>query len=126
MIGNSYLRALYSYCDEDTSISQLLEFLKSKDSEFIGSLEQEPVEPDSLDDNEVIFLTKVSALIDYYLQMHGIEVPPWLRHPKLRFKYPYYHRKRISDFDKVRLIYSTPAPFRNRNVYFDLDDIVRV
>ncbi len=38
MIGNKYLQALCDYPDEDTSINQLLEFLKSKDSEFLDSL----------------------------------------------------------------------------------------
>ena len=38
MIGNKYLQVLYDYPDKDTSINQLLELLKSQDSEFIESL----------------------------------------------------------------------------------------
>jgi len=122
MIGNKYLQAFYEYPDEDTSLNQLLEFLKSKDKKFLDSL-YEPVDINACNDNEIIFLTKISALIDYHLQLHGFEVPNWLRDEKLRFEKPYYHSKRISDFDKVN---TNPAPFRARNVYFELEGIKRV
>ncbi|KUO48950.1 MAG: hypothetical protein APF76_09920 [Desulfitibacter sp. BRH_c19] len=125
MIGNKYLQAFYEYPDEDTSLNQLLEFLKSKDKKFLDSL-YEPVDINACNDNEIIFLTKISALIDYHLQLHGFEVPNWLRDEKLRFEKPYYHSKRISDFDKVKLLYTNPAPFRARNVYFELEGIKRV
>lgn len=125
MIGNKYLQALFAYPDEDTSLNQLLELLKSKDKEFIDSL-YEPIDLKACTSNEKIFLTKVSALIDYYLQLHGIEVPDWLRDESLSFDKPYYHSKRISDFEKVKLLYTNPAPFRARNVYFDLEGIKRV
>jgi hypothetical protein len=126
MIGNKYLRDLFNYPDEDTSLNQLLELLKCKDAEFIDSLKREPVDINSCTDLEIKFLAKASALIDYYLQLHNIEVPGWLRNEKLSFKKPYYHSRRISDFDKVRLQYTNPAPFRARNVYFDLEGIKRV
>jgi hypothetical protein len=126
MIGNKYLRDLFNYPDEDTSLNQLLELLKSKDAKFIDSLKREPVDIGLCDDSEVEYLTKVSALIDYYLQLYNMEVPDWLRSDKLTFKKPYYHSRRISDFDKVRLLYTNPAPFRARNVYFDLEGIKRV
>jgi hypothetical protein len=126
MIGNKYLRDLSNYPDEDTSFNQLLELLKSKDAKFIDSLKSEPVDIDLCDDLEIKYLTKASALIDYYLQLHNLEIPSWLRNKKLHFKKPYYHSKRISDFDKFRLQYTNPSPFRARNVYFDLESIKRV
>ncbi|HHX26876.1 MAG TPA: hypothetical protein GX721_09445 [Firmicutes bacterium] len=126
MIGNSYLQGLFEYTDEDTSLNQLLELLTYKDTKFIDSLWNEPVDPDSCTEEEIVYLTKASALIDYYLQIHGIEVPDWLRDERLCFEKPYYHSKRLSDFEKVRLIYTNPAPFRARNVYFDLEGIKRV
>ena len=55
-----------------------------------------------------------------------MEVPDWLRDERLQFDRPYYHAKRISDFDKVKLQYTSTGPFRARNVYFDLDSIGRV
>lgn len=125
MIGNKYLQQLFEYPDEDTSINQLLELLKSKDMKFVHSL-KEPVNIDLCTDKEIEFLTKVSALIDYYLQIHRIEVPNWLRDDKLKFDKPYYYSKRISDFEKLRLQYTNPAPFRARNVYYDLQGIQRV
>lgn len=79
MIGNKYLRDLFEYSDEDTSINQLLELLKFRDVEFIDSLEHEPVNLGACNNEEIKYLTKVSALIDYYLQLHGLEVPDWLR-----------------------------------------------
>ncbi|HZX21052.1 MAG: hypothetical protein WBJ17_08670 [Natronincolaceae bacterium] len=126
MIGNKHLRDLFEYQDEDTSINQLLELLKDKNTEFIDSLECEPVELNACNNEEIIYLTKVSALIDYHLQLHGLEVPDWLRDERLIFEKPYFHPKRISDFDKVKLQYTNPAPFRTRNVYFDLHGIERV
>ncbi len=65
-------------------------------------------------------------MIDYYLQLHGIEVPDWLRDKKLVFDQPYYHPKRLSDFEKLKLQYTNPAPFKTRNVYYDLEGIKRV
>ena len=125
MIGNEYLRALFDYPDEDTSLNQLLELLKCKEIRFIDSLGK-PVDIDSCNDEEIEYLTKVSALIDYYLQIQGIDVPEWIRDERLRFYKPYYHSSRISDFEKLRLLYTNPAPFRARNVYFDLHGIQRV
>lgn len=125
MIGNKYLQSLFDYQDEDTSLNQLLEMLKYKDAEFIESLNN-PVNLELCTDKEIIYLTKVSSLIDYYLQSHNIEVPQWLRDEKLSFDKPYYHSKRISDFEKVKLQYTNPSPFKTRNVYFNLDGINRV
>ena len=125
MIGNKYLMELFQYSDEDTSINQLLELLKFKDTEFINSL-YKPIDIESCNDEEIRYLTKVSALIDYYLQLHDMEVPNWLRDERLSFERPYFHPKRLTDFDKVKLQYTNPAPFRARNVYFDLHGIERV
>ena len=125
MIGNKYLKGLFEYPDENTSINQLLELLKSKDMKFINSL-FEPIDIDNYNDEEIKYLIKVSALIDYYLQLHDIEVPDWLRDERLRFKKPYFHSKRISDFEKVKLQYTNPSPFKARNVYFDLHGIERI
>ena len=125
MIGNKYLKSLYEYPDEDTSINQLLETLKSKDMECINKL-YKPVDINECDSKEIEYLTKVSTLIDYCLQLKDIELPLWLRDERLRFKKPYFHPKRISDFEKVKLQYSNPAPFRMRNVYFDLEGIGRI
>lgn len=125
MIGNRYLQELFNYPDEDASLNQLLELLRYKDVKFMDSL-KEPVDLGLCTDEEIEYLTKVSALMDYYLQIHEIEVPHWIRDEKLRFEKPYYYSTRISDFEKVRLQYSNPAPFRVRNVYYDLQGIQRV
>ena len=126
MIGNKYLEGFFNYEDEDTSFNQLLETLKYKDMKFIDSLTHEPVDLDICSEDELIYLTKASALIDDYLQTHEIEVPDWLRDRRLVFDRPYYHSKRISDFEKVRLQFTSTGPFRARNTYFDLDGIGRV
>ena len=55
-----------------------------------------------------------------------IAVPEWLRSNILRFEVPYYHSKRISDFEKFKLQMTNPGPFRARNVYFDLTGIGRI
>ena len=125
MIGNKYLQTLFNYSDEDTSLNQLLEMLKYKDMKFIDTLNT-PLDMDLCSSVEIVYLTKVSALIDYYLQVHDIKVPDWIRDEKLKFDKPYYHSKRISDFEKLKLQYSNPSPFRIRNVYFDLDGIERI
>lgn len=125
MIGNKYLKSLYEYKDKDTSLNQLLELLKSKDNSFTESL-YKPVDINECTDKEIEYLTVAAALIDYYLQVYGIEVPNWIRDEKLIFDKPYYHSRRISDFHKVKLLYTNPAPFKIRNVYFDLSGIQRV
>ncbi|WP_425445850.1 hypothetical protein [Dethiothermospora halolimnae] len=125
MIGNKYLRALFEYPDEDTSLNQLLELLKTQDKEFIDSL-YEPIDIEMCNKEELEYLIKISALIDYKLQMYGMKVPDWIRNGKLRFEKPYYHSKRLSDFDKFKLLYTSPAPFSRRNVYFHLQGIKRI
>ena len=76
--------------------------------------------------DEIRYLTKISALIDYYFQVHELEIPRWIRDERLQFDRPYYHLKRINDFDRLKLQIESPAPFRRRNTYFDLDAIVRI
>lgn len=125
MIGNKYLQGLFLYPDKDTSLNQLLELLKSQDADFINSL-KEPLDLDLCNKQELAFLTKVSALMDHCLQLQNLDVPNWLRNEKLSFDKPYYHSKRLSDFDKIRLQYTNPAPFKRRNVYFDMEGIKRV
>ena len=125
MIGSKYLRELFHYPDQNTSINQLLELLKVKDPGFIESL-SEPIDLSLCTEEEIKFLTITAALIDYYLQKHGLEVPVWLRSDTLSFDRPFYYPKRISDFDKVKLQCTNPYPFRARNVYFDLAGIERV
>ncbi len=125
MIGNKYLSELYKTVDEDTALNQIMEMLKSNDIEFIESLKK-PINIDLCDTNELEHLTKIVAIIDYFLQLNGMEVPNWIRDKRLAFQTPYYHSRRISDFEKIRLIYSSPAPFRARNVYFDLDALTRI
>ena len=125
MIGNKYLLSLFKYPDEDTGINQLLDYLKMKNKDFMQSL-YEPVNLDNCSAKELDYLTKISALIDYHLQLIEMEVPDWLRDDRLSFDKPYYLSKNLSDFDKVKLQYTCPAPFRARNVYFDLEGIKRV
>ena len=125
MIGNRYLMELYEIGDEDTSLNQLLELLKSKDENFIESL-NDSIDLNYCNPHEIEYLTKISAIIDYSLQMNDFKVPDWLRDDRLEFDKPYFHSKRISDFDKFKLQFSSPAPFRARNVYFDLNGLIRV
>lgn len=126
MIGNKHLEELFNYQDEDASINQLLEFLKYKDPDFIYGLKKEYVDLDLCTYDEIKYLTIISGLIDYYFQIHELEIPKWIRDERLQFKRPYYHVKRINDFDKFKLQIENPSPFRRRNTYFDLDSIVRV
>ncbi len=125
MIGNKYLQELFKCPDEDSALNQLLELLKSKDAKLMDSLAR-PVDLNLCKDEEIIFLTKVAALVDYYLQLHGIKVPAWIRDEKLEFERPYYHSQRLSDFEKFKLQYTNPSPFKIRNVYFDLKGIERI
>lgn len=125
MIGNKYIKSLFAYEDEDLALSHLLEMLKFDDKDFISSL-YSALDINLCNKEEIEFLTKVAAITDYYLQLKNKEVPRWLRDSRLEFDTPYYHSKRISDFEKFRLQYSLPAPFRNRNVYFDLHSLIRV
>ena len=125
MIGNKYLQSLYKYSDKDTSLNQLLELLKSKDKQFIDSM-YNSVDINLCNADELRYLTIAAALIDYYMQINDIDIPEWLRNEKLIFDKPYYYSERISDFDKVKLQYTNPAPFKIRNVYFDMDGIKRV
>lgn len=126
MIGNKYIEGLFNYPDEDTSINELLELLKYKDPNLIDSLKKEDINLDLCTNDEIKYLTKVSSLIDYYFQIHEFEIPKWIRDERLQFDMPYYHSKRINDFERLKLQIESPSPFRRRNVYFELDSIVWV
>ena len=126
MIWNKYIKKLFNYLDEDTSINELLELLKYKDLNFIDSLKKEDINLDLCTNDEIIYLTKVSSLIDYYFQLHELEIPKWIRDKRLQFNKPYYHSKRINDFERLKLQIESPSPFRRRNIYFELDSITRV
>ncbi|MFW5648542.1 MAG: hypothetical protein ACOCG5_05600 [Candidatus Alkaliphilus sp. MAG34] len=126
MIGNKYIEGLFNYPDEDTSINELLELLKYKDPNFIDSLKKEDINLDLCTNDEIKYLTKVSSLIDYYFQIHEFKIPKWIRDERLQFDMPYYHSKRINDFERLKLQIESPSPFRRRNVYFELDSIVWV
>ncbi|MFU7515528.1 hypothetical protein [Clostridium sp. HCS.1] len=126
MIGNKYLKELYNYNDRDTSINQLLEILKFKDKDFINSLYEEEVNIDLLNEKEKEFVIISVSLIDHFLQIYNLDVPNWIRDERLSFTFPYYYNRRLSDFEKVKLLFTNPSPFRLRNVYFDLNSIVRI
>lgn len=126
MIGNKYIEGLFNYPDEDTSINELLELLKYKDPNLIDSLKKEDINLDLCTNDEIKYLTKVSSLIDYYFQIHEFKIPKWIRDERLQFDMPYYHSKRINDFERLKLQIESPSPFRRRNVYFELDSIVWV
>ena len=125
MIGNEYLQELYKFSDRDTSLNQLLEFFKGNDKEFLESLVTS-IDLDHCTKEELEYLTIVTALIDYNLQINNLPIPSWIRDSRLNFVKPFYHSSRLSDFEKVRLLYTCPAPFKARNVYFDLAGLRRV
>lgn len=126
MIGNNYLKELYEYEDTDMSLNQLLEYIKFKDKGFIKSIFESPVNIDDCNAKEIIFLTLTAAIIDYFFQINEIDIPEWIRDERLVFEVPYYYPKRLTDFEKVKLQFSNPAPFRRRNVYFELEGLHRV
>lgn len=126
MIGNKYIEDLFNYPDEDTSINELIELLKYKEPDFIDSLKKEDINLDLCTNDEIRYLTKLSSLIDYYFQIHEFKIPKWIRDGRLQFDKPYYHSKRINDFEKFKLQVESPSPFRRRNTYFGLDSITRV
>ena len=76
MIGNRYLAELYEAVDEDTAFNQVMEMIISNDYEFIESLNK-PVDISLCEAEELIFLTKIAAILDYYLQIVGKVVPQW-------------------------------------------------
>lgn len=104
---------------------QLLELLASKDEAFLESLVV-PLEIAALDEAERHYLTIIFAIIDHQLQLAKLDVPNWIRAEAFCFDQPYFHSKRLSDFEKVKIQYTVPGPFRARNVYIDPDGLMRV
>lgn len=126
MIGNEYLKELFEHPDENHALNHLLDLTKKQDENFVQSIKDNPPDLDLCTQEELNFLTKVAAIIDYLFQLNGIEVPAWLRDSRLEFDKPYFHSRRISNIDKIKLIGKSPAPLRNRNVYFELESLKRV
>ena len=125
MIGNKFLKNLYDYPDVDTSINQLLELLASNDRAFLESLTM-PLDIAALNEAERHYLTIIFAIIDHQLQLNQIDVPHWIRDEAFCFDQPYFHSNRLSDFEKVKIQYTVPGPFKARQVYIDPDGLTRV
>ena len=125
MIGNKYLEEFYTFYDRDTAISQLLELLHVEDSAFIKSISEQHPNIDDCTQEELEFLTVISALLDYFMQLKNLNIPTWIRDPRLIFESPFYYSKRGSDFEKLKIMITSPGPFRRRNVYFDLNSLSR-
>lgn len=126
MIGNEYLKKIFEYCDENHALNHLLDLIKKSDDKFIQSIKDNPPDLDFCNQGELNFLIKVASIIDYKFQLKGIEVPDWLRDARLEYDKPYFHSRRICNIDKIKLIGKSPAPFRNRNVYFELESLERI
>ena len=96
------------------------------DKGFIESIFEYPVNLDNCNSKEIFFLTLTAAIIDYFFQINEIDIPEWIRDERLVFQEPYYYSKRLTDFEKIKLQFSNPAPFRRRNVYFELEGLQRI
>lgn len=125
MIGNNYLSDLYQITDLDTSINQLLEWLHFEDTDFLKSLDV-PLDLNVLTGDEQHFLTIMAAIIDYCLQLKNRPVPRWLRDDRLCFEPPYFHSKRLTDFEKVKIQCIVLGPLKARQVYIEPDGLKRV
>ena len=105
--------------------NKLLELLATKDPGFLESLTV-PLEIATLDEAERHYLTIIFAIIDHQLQLSQLAVPTWIRDRAFCFDQPYFHSKRLSDFEKVKIQYTVPGPFKARQVYIDPDGLKRV
>ena len=126
MITNSYLKMFYEYSDRDTSINQLLEFLKFKHPKFLANIREEEPQFNLLTEEEKSFLIIASALIEYCLNDTQESIPNWINDGFLRFTEPFFYNKRITDKEKEHLLIESPSAFKKRNVYFLLEGLERV
>lgn len=126
MITNSYLKMFYEYPDRDTSINQLLEFLRFKHPKFLSNIKENVPQFDLLTEDEKNFLIVASALIEYCLSDMQVAIPNWINDDFLRFKKPFFYNRRLTDRDKEHLLRESPEAFKKRNVYFLLEGLKRV
>ncbi len=126
IIGNKYLKELYDYKNENLALSQLLEYLKFKNEGFMKELYNNPINLDLCNEDELIFLTIASAIIEYKLLLSELDVPLWVSDERLFLEHPYFCPKRYTGYDKFRLRYTSPPSFKVRNVYFDVYSLTRV
>ncbi len=126
MITNNYLKMFYEYPDRDTSINQLLEFLRFKHPKFLANIKDEIPQFDLLNEDEKCFLIIVSALLEYCLSDMQEKIPNWINDDFLRFKEPFFYNRRLTNRDKEHLLRESPETFKKRNVYFLLEGLERV
>lgn len=126
MIGNNYINTLYQCDDENLALNDLLNKLNKLKGDFIEYMENNVVEIDKLTDLEKTFVTKIACLIEYFYIQKDIQVPDWIIDERLCLAEPYVYGAREKDINFLKAILLAPPVFKSKNVYFDLNSLIRI
>jgi len=126
MISNKYLNDLYNCSDENHALNELLNRLTLMSEAFVSMIQTEIPNIDILTEEERVFLTKASALIEHFFLLKKIDIPDWLEDDRLKLQDPFVFGAREKDIWFLKTILKSPTVFKEKNVYFDLDSLIRI
>ncbi|MEN8906599.1 MAG: hypothetical protein ABF289_11630 [Clostridiales bacterium] len=126
MIGDKYFMSLYNFNDENFAINELLNKLTELSDDFVNYINKTKITPENLNESEKIFLTKLTCLIEYFFRKDNLPIPSWVQDDSFTLKKPFVFGARKKDIWYLKTILNAPTVFKSRNVYFDLNSLVRV
>lgn len=126
MIGNKLVNEYYNNMTLDQGMCQLMDFIRNKDEHVLNELEWDNYIFDSCTEKEIGYLTILTTGLVYTYSKNKLKIPDWMLDDKLRFEYPYYHNKRLSDFEQIKLYLSCTTICRHKNVYIEESALCRM
>lgn len=119
MIGNNLVDDYYNNMTLDQAMCQLMDFIRNKNEDVLKGLEWDNYSFESCTEEEIKYLTILTTGLVYTYSKNKLKIPDWMLDVKLRFKYPYYHNKRLSDFEQLKLYLTCTMVCRHKNVYIE-------
>lgn len=138
MTGNELLDYLLKL-DDDTSICELLELIRSNKENVIELVNKSNPSIDFNDKDLVIRVIKICTILEFKIGKLSLAVyrafcgnpngddilPSCLFDERLHLDKPLFVGKHLDEFTRARMFLLAPQAFLNRNVYFDLNGLER-
>lgn len=129
MITNEYIDKLYKASiniEENFALNTLLNDLNKISEKFALYIQNSVVLIEELNEDEIVFVTKISALIGYFFELNYVSIPEWVFDKRLVLKHPKLYGERTRDKWYFNTIFNSPKIFKDKGVYFDLYALKRM
>lgn len=129
MITNEYVEKLYKASiniEENFALNTLLNDLNKITPKFELQIQSSVIVIEELNEDERIFLTKISTLIMYFFDINNISIPKWVDDERLVLNKPILYGERAKDSYYFNTLFNAPDIFKKKGVYFDLYALKRI